>query len=90
LVTEPITGVAVPGRATAGPEAAEMSGSLTGHLLARGQELYRRRERRRRLRTILWVTAALLVFATSIAVIVNILAGEFLRSIFDTFAGWAG
>ncbi len=88
-MTEPITGVAVPGGSTV-TTGAEMSGSLTGHLLSRGQELYRRRERRRRLRTILWVTGALVLFATFIAVVVNILAGEFLRSIFDTFSGWAG
>ena len=68
----------------------EMSGSLTGHLLSRNEHLYRRRERRRKVQTFLWVTVGLLVFAAGIAVVVNLLAGDFIRSIFDTFSNWAG
>jgi hypothetical protein len=89
LATEPITGV-VRGRTPAAADPMEMSGSLTGHLLSRNQNLYRRRERRRKLRAFLWVTFGLLVFAVGIAVVVNMLAGDFIRSIFDTFSGWAG
>jgi hypothetical protein len=88
LVTEPITGVVA---AEGGPtEPIEMSGSLTGHLLARNQEMYRRRERRRKLRTFLWVSFGLVLFGVGIAVVVNMLAGDFIRSIFDTFSDWAG
>jgi hypothetical protein len=85
LATEPITGVTT---LPAPPELA--SGTLTGHLLTRGAQLHRRRERRRRLRTVLWVTSALLVFGIGIAVVVTILAGDFIRSIFDTLSRWAG
>lgn len=86
LKTEPITGVVTAGRGAVGAE--PMSGSLTGHLLS--QELYRRRERRRQLKSVLWVAFGLLMFATGIAVVVNLLAGEFIRSLFDTFSVWAG
>ncbi|MBX6751329.1 MAG: hypothetical protein IRY85_16970 [Micromonosporaceae bacterium] len=86
LVTEPITGMV-----TARPgEPIEMSGSLTGHLLARNQELYRRQERRRKLKSALWVALGLTLFAAGIAIVVNLLAGDFLRSLFSTFASWAG
>jgi hypothetical protein len=84
MVTEPITGMV-----TARP-AEPVSGSLTGHLLARNQELYRRHERRQKLRTAMWVALGLTLFAASIAIIVNLLAGDFLRSLFSTFVGWAG
>jgi hypothetical protein len=89
LATEPITGV-VQSRGAAPADPMEMSGSLTGHLLSRNQHLYQRRERRRKLRTFLFVTFGLLIFAAGIAVVVNMLAGDFIRSIFDTFSGWAG
>src|SRR5690606_8559650 len=86
MVTEPITGMV-----TARPaDPIEMSGSLTGHLLARNQELYRRQERRRKLKTAMWVALGLTLFAASIAIVVNFLAGDFLRSLFSTFASWAG
>jgi len=86
LVTEPITGMATV--RPSGP--IEMSGSLTGALLARNQELYRRQERRRKLKSALWVALGLTLFAAGIAIVVNLLAGDFLRSIFAIFAGWAG
>lgn len=86
LVTEPITGMVVARPA----DQMEMSGSLTGHLLARNQELYRRQERRRKLKTAMWVALGLTLFAAGIAVVVYLLAGDFLRSLFSTFAGWAG
>jgi hypothetical protein len=89
LSTEPITGITVTGGA-ATPESVEMSGSLSGHILSRNQHLYRRRERRRRLKVALWVIVTLALFTVGIAVVVNLLAGDFLRSIFDTFSGWAG
>ena len=72
------------------PVPMEMSGSLTGHLLSRNQEQYRRRERRRKVRTAMWVTTGLAIFAAAIVVIVNMLAGDFIRSIFATFSEWAG
>jgi hypothetical protein len=68
----------------------EMSGSLTGHILARGLAEGRKRERRHRVRTAIWVTIGLLGFVTAIAVIVELLAGDFISSIFRTFAGFAG
>lgn len=86
LVTEPITGMV---GARSG-SSVEMSGSLTGHLLARNQELYRRQERRQKLRTAMWVALGLTLFAAGIAIVVNLLAGDFLRSLISTFAGWAG
>jgi hypothetical protein len=90
MSTEPITGVAVQGRARAGREQArEVSGTLAGHLLNRGEEIFRRRERRRKVRAVVWVTVTLLVFAIGILTVVDILAGDFIRSLFNTFAGWA-
>jgi hypothetical protein len=68
----------------------EMSGSLTGHILARGLAEGRKRERRQRVRTAIWVTIGLLGFVTAIAVIVDILAGDFISSLFRTFASFAG
>jgi hypothetical protein len=85
LATEPITGVAAQTR-----RGHEFSGTLAGHLATRGEDRFRRRERRRRLRTVLWVTGTLLVFAIGIVIVVDILAGDFIRSLFDTFAGFAG
>jgi hypothetical protein len=85
LATEPITGVATQTR-----RGQEFSGTLAGHLATRGEDLFRRRERRRKLRTALWVTGTLLVFTIGIVIVVEILAGDFIKSLFDTFAGWAG
>jgi hypothetical protein len=68
----------------------EMSGSLTGHILARGLAEGRKRERRQRVRSVIWVTIGLLGFVTAIAVIVELLAGDFISSLFRTFAGFAG
>jgi hypothetical protein len=69
---------------------AEMSGSLTGHILARGIAEGRRRERRHRMRNAMWITLGLVGFMTAIAIIVEILAGDFISSLFRTFAGIAG
>jgi hypothetical protein len=86
MTTEPITGVTT----LAVPAAELASGTLTGHLLTRGAQLHRRRERRRRMRTVLWVTGGLVAFTIGIAVVVMILAGDFIRSVFDTLSRWAG
>ena len=67
----------------------EMSGSLTGHILSRGIEQSRRRERRQKIRTVLWVGFGLLAFAVAIAVIVDVLAGDFIGSLVKTFAEFA-
>lgn len=88
MKTEPITGVVATDGGSIAPE--PRSGSLTGHLLSRNQELYRRRERRRKVKSVLWVVFGLLMFATGIAVVVNMLAGDFIRSMFATFSDWAG
>ncbi len=72
------------------PSSLEMSGSLTGHILSRGMEQSRRRERRHRIRTVLWVGFGLLAFAVAIAVIVDVLAGDFIGSLVKTFADFAG
>jgi hypothetical protein len=79
-----------PAIATAGYDPAEMSGSLSGHILSRGFDLSRRRERRRKVRTALWVCFGLLMFAIAIVVIVDILAGDFIKSLFKTFSDFAG
>jgi hypothetical protein len=67
----------------------ERSGSLTGSILARGQSAQsgqdeRRRARRRRVRTAFFVSLGLAIFMGAIAVIVYVLAGDFIRSLFDT------
>jgi hypothetical protein len=87
LQTEAITGVVVSGGRDS---SLEMSGTLAGHLLSRGAELSRKRERQRRMRTFGWVTFALVMFAVGIAVVVNILAGDFLSAVIETFANFAG
>jgi hypothetical protein len=87
LQTEAITGVMAAGGRDS---SLEMSGTLAGHLLTRGAELSRRRERQRRMRTIGWVTFALLLFAVGIGVVVTILAGDFIASLIETFVGFAG
>jgi hypothetical protein len=93
-ITGFVVGPAVGGRGSAvydgGEPSIEMSGSLTGVILARGAAKSRRRERRHRVRSFLWITFGLLAFMTAIAVIVDILAGDFIRSIFRTFASFAG
>jgi len=63
----------------------DRSGSLTGQILARGRSAQdqRRRTRRTRLRGALFFTAGIVVFMGAIAVIVYVLAGDFIRSLFD-------
>jgi len=72
------------------PSSLEMSGSLTGHILSRGVEVSRRRERRQKVRTVLWVGFGLLAFAVAIGLVVSILAGDFISALFRTFADFAG
>jgi hypothetical protein len=84
LSTEPITTTGTVTR----ERAVDRSGSLTGRLLS--QETLQRRERRRKAKTVAWVTSILLLFALSIAVIVIMLAGDFLEGLFETFSRWAG
>jgi hypothetical protein len=67
----------------------ERSGSLTGSILARGRSVQsaadeRRQTRRRRWRTALLFSLGLLIFMGAIGVIVYVLAGDFIRSFFDT------
>jgi hypothetical protein len=64
----------------------ERSGSLTGSILARGRSAHddRRAARRARLRTALFFSLGLVVFMGAIAVIVYVLAGDFIRSFYDT------
>jgi hypothetical protein len=78
------------GLSAIGESPLEMSGSLTGHILARGLAEGRKRERRHRWRSVLWVTVGLLGFMVAIAVIVELLAGDFISSLVRTFAGIAG
>ena len=98
-ITGYVTGPALAGVRTGGMYAGsgghvdapiEMSGSLTGHILARGLAEGRKRERRHRLRTFIWVTLGLIGFVVAIAVIVDVLAGDFISSLFKTFASFAG
>jgi hypothetical protein len=94
-ITGFVVGPAISGRGGgvyggAGEPSIEMSGSPTGAILARGMARSRRRERRHRLRSFLWITFGLLAFMTAIVVVVDILAGDFIRSIFRTFASFAG
>jgi hypothetical protein len=84
LSTEPITGVT----AAAHERAVDRSGSLTGHLLSR--EMYDRRERRRQMKSVLWVAGGLLAFGIFIAIVVTVLAGDFIAGLFETFSRWAG
>ncbi len=68
----------------------EMSGSLTGLILSRGQsQAQRKRERRQRLKTALWVTLGFTLFVGAIALVVWVLAGDFIRSLFTTLSGLA-
>ena len=68
----------------------EMSGSLTGLILSRGQAAARRRERRDRLRRVLWVGVSGLIFAAAIGFLVFYLAGDFIASLIRTFQEFAG
>jgi hypothetical protein len=76
------------GRQSGGEPSVEMSGSLTGALLSRGQQQTERRVRRRaRLRTALFATIGAVLFIAVIATVVAILAGDFIRSLYNTLAG---
>jgi hypothetical protein len=63
----------------------ERSGSLTGQILARGRSSQSRVRpaRRARLRTAMFFSLGLVIFMSAIAVIVYVLAGDFIRSFFD-------
>jgi hypothetical protein len=63
----------------------DRSGSLTGQILARGRSAQdqRRQARRTRTRSALFFTAGIVVFMSAIAVIVYVLAGDFIRQLFD-------
>jgi hypothetical protein len=67
----------------------ERSGSLTGQILARGRSAHdqQRRARRARTRTVLFFGLGLTVFMGAIAVLVYVLAGDFIRSFFDAIRG---
>jgi hypothetical protein len=66
----------------------EHSGSLTGHILSAGRPAaLPRRERRSRLRKVLFVGLGAIVFVTAIALTVSVLAGDFLRALFKTLLG---
>jgi hypothetical protein len=66
----------------------EQSGSLTGHILSAGRPaLVPRRERRSRLKKVLFVGLGAIVFVTAIALTVSVLAGDFLRALFKTLLG---
>ena len=58
---------------------------MTGQILARGRSAQdpRRRARRSRLRTALFFTLGIAIFMGAIAVIVYVLAGDFIRSFYD-------
>ena len=68
----------------------EMSGSLTGLILSRGQAAARRQERRVRLRRVLYVGLGGLAFITAIALLAFYLAGDFIMSLFNTLKEFAG
>jgi hypothetical protein len=66
----------------------EMSGSLTGLILSRGSsQQQRKKERRARLRTALFITIGAVVFIAAIAVTVAVLAGDFIRAIYNALVG---
>ena len=66
----------------------EQSGSLTGHILAAGRPAaVPRRERRSRLKKVLFVGLGAIAFVTAIALTVSVLAGDFLRALFKTLLG---
>jgi hypothetical protein len=63
----------------------DRSGSLTGQILARGRSAHdqRRQGRRTRLRSALFFTAGIVMFMSAIAVIVYVLAGDFIRQLYS-------
>jgi hypothetical protein len=70
----------------------ETSGSLTGVILSRGrssqaEQLQRRKERRARLKTALFVAIGAVGFIAIITLIVTVLAGDFILAIYHTLAG---
>jgi hypothetical protein len=66
----------------------ELSGSLTGHILAHGRSAtIQPKERRSRLRKVLFVGLGAITFVTAIALIVATLAGDFLRALFGALLG---
>lgn len=69
----------------------EMSGSLTGLILSRGrsqaEQLQRRQERRARLRTALFVGIGVVAFIAVIALVVAVLAGDFILALYHTLTG---
>jgi len=66
----------------------EQSGSLTGHILAHGRPVVRpRKERTSRLRNALFVLIGALLFMGLIALVVFVLAGDFLRGLFGALLG---
>jgi hypothetical protein len=62
---------------------------MSGHLRTQRAEMSRRRERRRRRRLALWVTFTLLLFGLALGIVVDLMAGDFISSIIDTFVGFA-
>jgi hypothetical protein len=74
---------------SANPDAPlEHSGSLTGHILSRGQSTaLPPRERRNRLRKVLIVGISVIVFIGVIALTVTVLAGDFIRGLVATLVG---
>jgi hypothetical protein len=66
----------------------ERSGSLTGQILARGRSAQSRPDapRRGRLRAALFFSLGLVIFMSAIAVIVYVLAGDFIRSLYDALS----
>jgi hypothetical protein len=66
----------------------EQSGSLTGLILSRGRPgSIQPKEQRSRLRKVLWVGLSAIAFVTAIALIVALLAGDFLRALFGALLG---
>jgi hypothetical protein len=65
----------------------EMSGSLTGLILSRGQSQMRRKERRARIRKVLLIGFGAIVFVAVIGLIVATLAGDFIRALLKALLG---
>jgi hypothetical protein len=68
----------------------EMSGSLTGLILSRGQAAAQRRERRHKFRRVLYFGLGGLAFAAALGLLAYYLAGDFITSLFRTFKEFAG
>ena len=65
----------------------DVSGSLTGLILSRGrspaqQEARRKKERRSRIRTGLYITLGAVLFFGLLGLVVAILAGDFISALF--------